>query len=298
MIALVSHDAGGAEILSSWILKNPQPYCLVLDGPAIKIFIRKLGEVNNCHLEDVIEYCDWILCGTSWQSNLEKKAILQSKNLNKKIIAFIDHWTNYIERFQLDGKTVLPDEIWVGDSEAEKIAKYYFPQVKVLFQKNPYFAEIKKEFKKIQKTNSKIEKNTILYLCEPIREHALISYGDENYWNYTEEEALIYFLKNINVISSNVRKIEIRLHPSEKNNKYDWVKKYNLKITEISNNKSLIEQINGAEIVIGCESMSLVVALIAKKRVISSIPPKGKPCSLPQGKIEKLNELVLQYYKK
>jgi hypothetical protein len=43
MIAVVSHDAGGAEILSSWLRRCAEPYCVVLDGPAQVIFQRKLG---------------------------------------------------------------------------------------------------------------------------------------------------------------------------------------------------------------------------------------------------------------
>ena len=43
MIGIVSHDAGGAEILSSWALRSQEPYCLVLDGPAVGIFKENLG---------------------------------------------------------------------------------------------------------------------------------------------------------------------------------------------------------------------------------------------------------------
>ena len=79
MIAVVSHDAGGAEILSSWLRQNKQPYCLVLGGPAIAIFQRKLGNCKIDPLAQAIELCDWVLCGTSWQSNLEKEAIAEAK---------------------------------------------------------------------------------------------------------------------------------------------------------------------------------------------------------------------------
>ncbi len=50
MIAVVSHDAGGAEILSSWLLRNQEPYCLVLDGPAVAIFQRTLGVCEKMSL--------------------------------------------------------------------------------------------------------------------------------------------------------------------------------------------------------------------------------------------------------
>ena len=41
-VAVVCHDAGGAEIVSSWLRQQPQPKVqLVLDGPAVSIFEKK-----------------------------------------------------------------------------------------------------------------------------------------------------------------------------------------------------------------------------------------------------------------
>jgi len=38
MIAIISHDAGGAELLSSFIVANELTGKFLLSGPAIKIF--------------------------------------------------------------------------------------------------------------------------------------------------------------------------------------------------------------------------------------------------------------------
>lgn len=38
--------------------------------------------------------------------------------------------------------------------------------------------------------------------------------------------------------------------------------------------------------------MAMVIGLLAQKRVISCIPPGGRPCSLPQKEIEPLSELI------
>ncbi|MBT4147274.1 MAG: hypothetical protein HOE45_10465, partial [Gammaproteobacteria bacterium] len=263
MIAIVSHDAGGAEILSSWLLRNQQPYCLVLDGPAIVIFQRKLGNCEIHPLAHAIESCDWVLCGTSWQSNLEKQAIAQAKVAGKKVIAFLDHWVNYSERFQLDGITIQPDEIWVGDVDAQKIAQETFPETRVALNPNPYFKDLQIELKSIQKSPSNSNKCSILYVCEPIREHALLSYGNERYWGYTEEDALQFFLENIDSFGT-VSEIKICPHPSESNNKYDWARLANSLVTETEMTKTLIEQIVEADVVVGCESMAMVVGLLAK----------------------------------
>lgn len=100
MIAVVSHDAGGAEILSSWLVRCSESYCLVLDGPAKAIFQRKLGANKITPLSEAIGQCDWVLCGTSWQSNVERRAIALAKSEGKTVVAFLDHWVNYSERFQ------------------------------------------------------------------------------------------------------------------------------------------------------------------------------------------------------
>jgi len=292
MITIVSHDAGGAEILSSWLRRNPQPHYLVLGGPAVEIFQRKLGNISLDNLESSIDLCDWVLCGTSWASDLEKEAIIFAKAAKKKVVAFLDHWSNYHERFKLGSLSHLPDEIWVGDADAEFIAHSLFPNTVVKFVPNPYFKDIESELKKIQVESISLHKKNILYVCEPIREHALLAYGDEKYWGYTEEDALQYFLNNINSLDFEINEIKIRSHPSESKEKYNWALKESSLVTETMSAKSLIEQIAEADIVVGCSSMAMVVALLAKRRVISAIPPGGRPSKLPQSEIEHLHLLV------
>lgn len=295
MIAVISHDAGGAEILSSWLRHNNEPYCLVLGGPAIAIFERKLGECQIHTLADAIDKCDWVLCGTSWQSNLEKQAIAQAKAVGKKVVAFLDHWVNYLPRFQDQGITTYPDEIWVGDADAEKIAKTTFPGIKVVLQPNPYFLDLRAELDAIVEPLHDTSRCSVLYICEPIREHALLAYGNERHWGYTEEDALQFFFKNIDALGVPVTEIKIRPHPSEGKNKYDWARQEHPLVIETTSSKTLIEQVVDADVVVGGASMAMVVALLGKKRVISSIPPGGDACPLPHKGIEHLQVLVLQY---
>ena len=104
-----------------------------------------------------------------------------------------------------------------------------------------------------------------------------------------------FFLKNTGALGYALSKIKVRPHPSESKSKYDWAKQANSLVTETASNKSLIEQIVGADVVVGCESMAMVVGLLAKKRVINSIPLGGKTCGLPQVEIEHLQVLVTKY---
>ena len=54
---------------------------------------------------------------------------------------------------------------------------------------------------------------------------------------------------------------------------------------------TLLEDILGSDTIIGCESMALVVAIMASKRVISIIPPEGRKCVLPHKEIIHLSEI-------
>jgi len=290
-VAIVTHDAGGAEILSSFVRQYNLDSIYVLEGPAINIFQRKLGAIEKCSLDEAINMSQYVLCGTSWQSDLEWRAIKLAQSAGKRVIACLDHWVNYRERFIRNNEECLPDEIWVGDHYSEKIAKDIFLNLKIKRIENPYFLDIKKQLSRLG--NIIKEGNLALYVCEPIREHAYFQHGDEHYWGYTEEKALRYFLTSINEMFRAKGMIVIRPHPSENFNKYNWVfDEFNHKDIKIDNKKTLLEQILESDIVVGCESMAMVVAILAGKKVISSIPTGGRPCVLPHKEIKTIEDYL------
>lgn len=292
MVTIVCHDAGGAELICAWVKNQNEAYSLVLEGPAIKIFERNLGDIKLLSLEDAIINSNWVLCGTSWQSNLERDAIRIAKKNNKLVVSFIDHWVNYLERFINNSEIILPNTIWVGDCFAEKLAKKIFPNTKIELKENYYFHELKTQFDQCNRIIKSRNKTIFLYICEPIKEHALLQHGNENYWGYTEFEALKFFLDNTGVLLEEVDEIWIRPHPSENPEKYNWVYSYDNLNLRITGNISLFEEIAQASVIIGCESMAMVAGLLAGKRVVSSIPSNGRPCSLPFSEIEYLHLLL------
>lgn len=296
MIVVVSHDAGGAEILSSWVLSHNEKYHLIADGPARDIFERKVGKCERKSLESAIMDSDWLLVGTSFNSNLEIDAINLARDNGIKSIAFLDHWCNYIERFKRKGKMYLPDEIWVGDEAAYEIANKEFPSVPVLLKSNPYFESLKVEFNKLKQQQQIISRvPSVLYVCSPLNEVALRNYGDERYWGYTDEEAIKYFLNNLDAFNCKEIKIVIRPHPTEKVEKYDWVlEEFSLEIT-ISKSKTLLQEIVDVDLIVGCNSMAMVVGLIAGKRVISGLPPGHRTYCLPMQNIEHLHDIIEKY---
>ena len=289
-IGVVSHDAGGAEILSNWLLTDKEnSHYFHLSGPAIKIFKKNIGTLNTLTLNQLVENCDSLICGTSWQSDFELQAIQKFQNEGKHTIAFLDHWVNYRQRFLSNNNIILPNEIWTADDYAETLAKSYFPEIPIKKKANVYLKKLKEKFL-LQSEVS--DEKTILYVCEPIREHALKYEGDERYWGYTEEEALEFFLDNFSLIVKGKKKIVVRPHPSENPNKYNWVLEREDIDISIGGSQTLYDEINKSAAVVGCESMAMVIGLIAGKLVLSSIPPSGRKCQLPHKEILLLSELV------
>ncbi|MDH4199230.1 MAG: hypothetical protein OEV66_02530 [Spirochaetia bacterium] len=293
MIAIVSHDAGGAEILSSYVRRQALECLYVLEGPARKIFERKLGRVETHTLEEAIGQASSILCGTSWQSDLELNAIKLARLQGKFSIAFLDHWSHYQNRFVRFNETSLPDEIWVGDLMAEKMAKEFFPDIQVTLIDNPYLQDVQQELDIIQThRSSSPDAISVLYVCEPISEHALMWYDNARYWGYVEDDALRYFLLNSSALGKSVERILIRPHPSEPAGKYSWaLHEFDLPI-KMGGSHTLLEEIVESDVVVGCESMAMVIALLAGKKVISCIPPGGRACVLPHTEIIKLQDIL------
>ncbi len=291
-VAIVSHDAGGAEILSSWLNHADCRTSAVVAGPAVAIFRRKCPQAELLTLEEALAQCTWVLCGTGWQSGFERQAIALGRSLNKKTVAFLDHWVNYRARFEEAGRCVLPDEIWVGDKDAHRIARSLFPGTPVVLQANPYVEDLLVDIDRTNAGKSRQKTANLLYVCEPVANHAFAQFGNERHWGYTEHDALRFFLANMAALRQPINSIVIRPHPSEQVDKYHWARDLVTLPLEFSGLKALRDEILESEVVVGCESMAMVVGLLAGKRVISTIPPGGRVCQLPHAGIEHMSLLV------
>jgi hypothetical protein len=293
MLALIAHDAGGAEILSSYVRRSGIQPLFALHGPARAVFERKLGAVPIVAAEEAVRRCTSVLCGTSWQSELEFDALGLARELGKPSAAFIDHWVNYPDRFVRRGVQHLPGEIWVGDEIAETLAKAQFATLPVRRVENPYFEDVRAQLvaypPRVREASDPI---SVLYVCEPVSAHALRRYGDARHFGYLETEAMRFFLANLGAFAQPVAAIRIRPHPAEPADKYAWVStEFDLPI-ETGGQRGLIEEIADCDVVVGCESMAMVIGLLAGKQVFSSIPPGGTPCRLPQPQIVHFRDLV------
>tara|TARA_A100001015_G_scaffold317432_1_gene434386 strand:+ start:1965 stop:2846 length:882 start_codon:yes stop_codon:yes gene_type:complete len=284
--AIVSNDAGAAEILSSFVKSSKNNFVFVLSGPAKKIFKKKIKKpLKILDLNSAEKVSNKLICGTSGKAKIEVKAISKFKKSNKHTIALVEHWTNYKIRFKLKKKLILPNKIWVFDKHAKEKMKNTI-KTKIIIKKNYYLSDIKKQIKKIKKSNNNLN---ILYVSEPVSE--IKNNKIANYKKSKEYKSIKYFNDNINAITKKKYQIYFRLHPSEKASKYKWLKYLNEKI-KISKKKSLLQDIIKSDIVVGRQTMALVVALKCGRRVVSCIPGNEKRCIIPYSGIKELRDLL------
>lgn len=292
-LLVACHDAGGAEIISAWIRKNCdiRNVHFLLEGPAIRIFQGKMPGISIVSRERAF-HClaayNHVLTGTGWGSDLEKKVIALCKSSGVCVASYLDHWTTYQERFTVEGRLELPDEIWVGDEYAYDLARNTFSDVPIKLEPNQYLfdaaAYIKAVMAKIVYREG--EKVKVLYTCEP----RTMKYGDADYWGYTEYQALEEYLRFLSAQPKEIGEIRVRLHPSEAPGKYDAVlfKFQSVFTLSESLDNLLYDDCAWADWVVGCDSMAMVVALLAGKKVFSCIPQGGRKLILPYKEIIRL----------
>lgn len=292
--AIVAHDAGGAEILSSWVRRqgSEDEVSFALAGPARKVFERKLGAVDVLPLDQALAGAARVLTGTGWQSTLELDAIALARTRCQPSVSFLDHWVNYRERFSRGAAIVLPDELWVGDAPALALAREALPEVPARRVDNPYFADIRDQAARAPQRVARPDGAlALLYVCEPIADHAAKQWGNPRHWGYTEHDALRYCLRQLDRLRRPIERIVVRRHPSEAADKYlEVAGEFDLPLW-FGGIDSLIAEVAACDVVVGCNSMAMVIGLLAGKRVLSTIPPGGGPCKLPQPEIELLREL-------
>jgi hypothetical protein len=298
MLCIASHDAGGAEVLASWVARRQEPCRLLLAGPALRVFERRLGQAPApLTLEQALQECDHFLTGSSWQSDLEWQVIRTARARGKRVVTFLDHWGHYRERFIRHGEECLPDALWTGDEEAHALASMLFPGMPVELVTNPYFEDVREAVAGFAAASQGVGRDAglrILFVCEPLSEHGLQEFGDPLHWGYTEFDALRFFFSRLSLLGRPVAEAVIRPHPSERPGKYDALAGELQAMAgipvHVGGGEPLLKEIARCDVVAGCESMAMVVGLVAGRRVISAIPPGGRPSSLPHRQIEILGE--------
>jgi hypothetical protein len=295
-LAIAAHDAGAANHIIAWFkhLANQQTkpsnrsIAVSVADPALSLWLSAFPNSKISTISDSLSDAKLLISGTGWQSNLEHNARKLAQNLGVKSVAVIDHWTNYRDRFIRDDEEVLPDEIWVTDEYAKKLAENYFPDLPIVQLPNLYLEKIVAEVRLQEVSVLKSAATRLLYVLEPIRQ--VWGNGEQ----LGEFQALDFLIKNINLLGFGENlSIKLRSHPSDPIGKYDqWIESQKNLDVSLDSSRTLAEAIAWSNVVVGCQTYAMVVALASGRQVICSIPPRVATCVLPQTGIIKLADLI------
>jgi len=296
-IALFAHDAGGAEILlellkASLNVGEFRIFSLV-DSPCYTLI--KTKKLEHFWSEITFDKNDIeaklsqfqpsiILYGTGWQNHLEYHFLDYAKTHNLPSMAFLDHWTNYRERFGYPEKNWednLPSFIAAHDQTSyDKATAFGLPNVIAI--KN---YALLSQLKEAQNVLSKIqEKNTLLFLSEPTAKVATRAFEDAYGWGFTEKEVFEDILKHKALFECDI--ILIRLHPSDTPETYQTIDP-----SATFSHATLLEDIAQAKVIIGIDTVALYTAYLLGKYALSYIPSPKRECCVPLPKKNQLTTL-------
>jgi hypothetical protein len=292
-IGIVSHDAGGAELISRLLKRTEADYLFSLQGPAIHIFKENIGNYKNIDLDILVAKSDYLICGTSWQSTHENQALCLAKENNKRVISVLDHYSCYVERYVKNSFRIIPTEFWVTDEKSMSLVRNISPMANITIVGNPYLDEMKINFNRIEKQILREDRFDILYLTEPFAAQSEAQYGHQDHWKLNEFTAFQFLISNIEKITNNPNvSVFIRHHPAEKHDKYRHLvgRRGNIEI-KLSLQGDLLVEMAHSHAVVGVDTLAMLLALGIGKPVYSSLPPFTLEATLPRDGIVYLREL-------
>lgn len=289
-LAIVCHDAGAANLIIGWLRETPvselRPH---MQGPAVHLWQSAFPDVSILPLDEALHGSAQLLSGSGWASLLEHEARELARKMGIPILSAVDHWVNYRERFVRRGQEVLPDEVWIADDEAFFEASKCFPGLVVRQFPNRYLQSQSDAIHALEDHRKSGLVKRVLYAMEPIR---LPWSGEDT--RAGEFQALDYFLSRLDSLGLNSQtQIRLRPHPSDSPNKYDfWLESRRSKYdVDLAPDEPLAQSVSWADWVAGCESFVLVIAMAAGKHTVSTLPPWGNACRLPQKQLVHLSQL-------
>lgn len=260
--AIICRDSAPGFFLSLYVKKNPKKnFIFCLKNPALNVLRNYIGKFKNYQIDEVIKKSSNIIIGTG-KTEFEKKIMLKLSKQNKDYTCFVDHSSNFKNRFIFRGITIYPKNIWTIDNITKRETKKNFPNsfVKIINLKSNLLKKKKKYF--------------ILYLagCMSLKNKKL----NREFKDFilTEKKALNTFLNFVDKNSKYLKnkKILARLHPEEfyKKKITNKLKVKNILISE----KNLLKDIEDSHYIFGGNSTSLIFARKLNKFVVNCLNKK------------------------
>jgi hypothetical protein len=282
--AVVCHDAGAANIIVAELLAtSPTDWRACMRGPAHGLWTTAFPALPIiASIETALEGAALLISGTGWATSTEHDARRLAKESGIYSIAVVDHWVGYAERFERNGQTVLPDEIWVTDDYAFGIATQMFPGTKLSQKPNRYVENQLREIRKTERSSPP----ELLYVLEPIR----ADWGGKLAGEFQALDYFVTCLPKLGLQEEAV--IRLRPHPSDEPGKYDaWISRHPCLRIHLDSSLSIANSLGRATWVAGCETFALTLGLAAGRTTYCTLPPWAPACRLPHAGLVQLRQL-------
>ena len=153
-IGVASHDAGGANIITSLINNfSDIQFVLYTNGPATKIFNNDNVTFVNSR-QDLLKNLDLLILGTG-STNFEKNILKEAVSNKIYTVSILDHFVNYKNRFQIE-INFFPKLCFVADQHAYEIAlKELHPFKEIHICENYYINSLKSSLMCAENNSSK-----------------------------------------------------------------------------------------------------------------------------------------------
>ncbi len=265
-VLVIAHDAGGAEIIAAHIRarRDKNEFHVYAAGPAVKIFQREGITISRVTKERRVialvidQHLDvsYALFGSGWMTKIESTALLLARMKGLKSVVYLESWSNFRERFgypEKNWRDRLPDQIWVGDRPALLLAKKFFPKISVRYMPNQYFRAVKERYTK-EKLGS-ARPHGVLFLSDAVA--GMEEIFGELLANLPRQKAPHH--------------IRLRFHPADDHTRYDDLIKHYARtvIIEKSKEKDIVRDFLSAKVVIGTETVAMVLSVLCGIRTIS-----------------------------
>ncbi|KRE97950.1 hypothetical protein ASG89_29035 [Paenibacillus sp. Soil766] len=261
-ILFVAHDPGGYEVIypvyNEFQDNSAECHCV---GPAGKMNAKLLisGERFLEHLLHRLKSNEiaLLVTGTSWDSDIELRAIELCKSYQVKTVSILDYWSNYASRFLLESKGyVYPDTYIVMDelAKAESIMAGV-PEKSLMVLGHPGLDEL--VLSGSQSKKKELNTCKALFLSQPLSS----LYGDR--LGYTEQLVLLDCLELFQTMDG--WQLDVKFHPKDKE---EWVID-NSRFQVEGNLRELVLQY---DLIIGMSTMGLLHSVLLGVPAISYQP--------------------------
>lgn len=271
-IVATGHDAGGATVLLHFICAHFSRASWFIVCEKSSPFAQVASSLGLDTVQSVAMHgMDALFYSTSWQLKPELQWVEQATAAKVPSFAFLDHWSNYAQRFIYGNVQHLPSYCVVSDAKAAVLAdEAALPEA--ILSSNYYLLNEQKSLLKIQKERQPKKSRRLLFFSEPTKEVAKKQYGDERYWGFTQEELLADIIENFSLFGCDA--LDIRLHPSETSHAYGAILERTGIVARVvpSSEIPLAAHIAQSSFCIGLDTMALLSAALLKVPLISYLP--------------------------